>query len=176
MSLTQSRGLTNAGRWTAVAATLADHLEALEAVKQRGGEVPPPPPKGAIEAARRFFQFVLAGIDLDQRRSDPNAVTAPRPYQATAAGISNLSIAVKVIKSENRNEPVADLTGVEREIKALLDSLVRMQSSASPPTEAELKSLAWFLRELQRQGEIEQDASIAFQEGPKIYRNAAPFV
>ena len=100
MSLTQSRGLTNAGRWTAVAATLADHLEALEAAKKRGSKMPPPPPNGAVEAAHRFFTFVLTGIEHDQKRGGPSATATPHAYQATAAGISNLSIAVKVIQEE----------------------------------------------------------------------------
>src|ERR1017187_5116705 len=64
MSLTQSRGLTDAGRWTAVATPLVEHLDALENAEGHGAPVPPLH-SGAIEAARRFFDFVLSGIALD---------------------------------------------------------------------------------------------------------------
>src|SRR5450755_273067 len=123
MSLTQSRGLTDAGRWTAVATALVDHLDSLENAQQRGATVPPPP-AGAIEAARRFFDFVLNGIALDQKRSGvSSSASGPRPSQATAAGISNLSIAVKVIRSEKHNASADDLEQVGREIRFLLNSL-----------------------------------------------------
>jgi len=94
MSFTQSRGLTDAGRWTTIAITLSEHLDALEQAKEHSSAVPPPP-IGAIEGARRFFDFVLAGIALDQNRTRASSVAVPYQSQATAAGISNLSIAVQ---------------------------------------------------------------------------------
>lgn len=174
MSLTQSRGLTDAGRWTAVATTLAEHLDALEHAKEHEATVPPPP-SGAIEAARRFFGFVLSGIALDQKRGGVGSVPSPaRPSQAMAAGISNLSIAVKVIRSEKPNASTDDLQQVEREIKSLLDALEHLQVGKEPLSTEERKSLAMFLRELQRQGEIERDAKVAAQERPpRAYRSLA---
>ena len=165
MSLTQSRGLTDAGRWTAVATTLAEHLDALEKAKEQGATVPPPH-SGAIEAARRFFGFVLTGIAVDQKRGSVAPVPPARPSQAMAAGISNLSIAVKVMRSEKPNASTDDLEQVEREIKSLLVTLNHLQAGKEPLSIAERKSLAMFLRELQRQGEIERDAKVAAQERP----------
>jgi hypothetical protein len=167
MSLTHSRGLTAAGRWTAVAATLADHLDALESAN--GANVAPPP-LGAIEAARRFFNFVLTGIDLDLKRSSVSNI-ASAPGQTTAAGISNLSIAVKVIRSEKPNATPNDLEQVEREIRSLLNSLNQLDARNKPLPATERKALATFLRELQRQGEIERDAAVAAQERPIAYRS-----
>jgi hypothetical protein len=170
MSLTQSRGLTDAGRWTAVATALVDHLDSLENAQQRGATVPPPP-AGAIEAARRFFDFVLNGIALDQKRSGvSSSASGPRPSQATAAGISNLSIAVKVIRSEKHNASADDLEQVGREIRFLLNSLEHLQARTGPLPMTEVKPLAAFLRELRRQGEIERDAAVASQERPRAYR------
>lgn len=171
MSLTQSRGLADAGRWTAAATTLADHLEALGSAKEQSGSVPALP-NGAIQAARRFFTFALNGIELDQNRGSMNLAATPRPSQAAAAGISNLSIAVKVIRSEKAKSKTADLMIVERKIKSLLDSLDHLQSRKEPLSATKRRSLALFLRELQRQGEIERDAAIALQEGPRIYRSS----
>ncbi len=164
MSLTQSRGLTDAGRWTAVATTLAEHLDALEKAKEQGATVPPPH-SGAIEAARRFFGFVLPGIAVDQKRGSVAPVPPARPSQAMAAGISNLSIAVKVMRSEKPNASTDDLEQVEREIKSLLGTLEHLQAG-KPLSMTERKELALFLRELQRQGEIERDAKVAAQERP----------
>ena len=172
MSHTQSRGLTDAGRWTAVATTLAEHLNALEHAKEQGATVPPPP-SGAIEAARRFFGFVLKGIELDQKRSGISS-GVPRPSQAMAAGISNLSIAVKVIRSEKPNASADDLEQVEREIKSLLDTLEHLRAGNESIPIGECRSLATFLRELQRQGEIERDATVASQERPRAYRSLVP--
>lgn len=168
MSLTQSRGLAAAGRWTAVAATLVGHLEALE--NTNGGNVPPPP-LGAVEAARRFFTFVLTGIDLDLKRSSVSNLTAT-PGQTTAAGISNLSIAVKVLRSEKPNAAPNDLEQVEREIRSLLNSLEQLESPNKPLPATERNALAKFLRELQHQGEIERDAAVAAQERPVSYRTS----
>jgi hypothetical protein len=166
MSLTQSRGLTDAGRWTAVATTLVEHLDALENADRHGATVPPLH-SGAIEAARRFFAFVLSGIALDQKRGSVGSVPSPaRPSQAMAAGISNLSIAVKVMRSEKPNASTDNLDQVEREIKSLLVALNHLQEGKEPLSIAERKSLAMFLRELQRQGEIERDAKVAAQERP----------
>ena len=165
MSLTQSRGLTDAGRWTAVATTLVEHLDALENATGQGTTVPPPH-SGAIEAARRFFGFVLDGIRVDQKRGSVGSMPLPaRPSQAMAAGISNLSIAVKVMRSEKPSVPTDDLGQVEREIKALLDSLEHLQAG-KPLSMVKLKELATFLRELQRQGEIGRDAKVNAQEQP----------
>lgn len=165
MSLTQSRGLNDVGQWTAVATTLAEHIDALQRAGKRSDKVSPPP-AGAIEAARRFFQFVLNGIALDQKR-DSSVPSVPHRAQASAAGISNLSIAVRVIRSEEPNAPSDDLALVQREIQSLLDTLEHLKTRPAN----ELKSLSKFLRELQRQGEIERDAAIAYQEGPRTYRN-----
>jgi hypothetical protein len=101
-----------------------------------------------------------------------NLAATPRPSQAAAAGISNLSIAVKVIRSEKSKSKTADLTIVERKIKSLLDSLDHLESHKVPLSATKRRSLALFLRELQRQGEIERDAAIALQEGPRIYRSS----
>ena len=166
-SLTQSRGLAAAGRWTAVATALADHLEALEGAN--GAKVPPPP-LGAIEAARRFFNFVLTGIDLDLKRSSVSNL-ASTPGQTTAAGISNLSIAVKVIRSERPNAAHNDLEQVEREIRSLLNSLNELDARNKPLPTRERRALAKFFRELQRQGEIERDAAVAAQERPIAYHS-----
>jgi hypothetical protein len=169
MSLTQSRGLTDAGRWTAVAATLADHLDALENARGRGGSVPPPP-QGAIEAARRFFNFALAGIELDQERRGRSVARLSRRTEAAAAGISNLSIAVKVIRPEKPATSPAELVEVEHRIKDLLNSLRYLRSRGRSLSPTQRKSLALFFRDLQRQGEMESDAALAFQEGPRAYR------
>lgn len=167
MSFTQSRGLTDAGRWTTVATILAEHLDELESAKKHGA-TPPPPPGRAIEAARHFFSFVLSGIELDKRRgSGASAVAVSRPSHAmVAAGISNLSIAIKVIKSEKPNTSIEDLGQLEREIKSLRDTLERLRADQMSLPMTKFKSLAKFLRELQRQGEVEQDAAVAFQEQP----------
>ena len=172
MSLTQSRGLTDAGRWTAVATTLADHLDALE---EANGRIVPPPPTGAIEAALRFFNFVLTGIALDQKRSGAasNIASIPSRSQSAAAGISNLSIAVKVIRSEKPDTSGSDLEQVEQEIKTLRNSVEHLKARAESLPSTERRSLARFLRELQRQGEIERDAAVAAQERPRAYRSLA---
>lgn len=173
MSLTHSRGLTDAGRWTAVATTLVEHLDALENAKEHGATVPPPH-SGAIEAARRFFHFVLNGIEVDQKRGSVGSIPLPaRPSQAMAAGISNLSIAVKVMRSEKPNASTYDLEQVGREIKSLLGALDHLQAR-KPLSTSEREELTMFLRELRRQGEIEQDAKVAAQERPpRAYRSLA---
>jgi hypothetical protein len=172
MSLTQSRGLTDAGRWTAVATTLADHLDALENLNAASV---PPPPTGAIEAALRFFNFVLTGIALDQKRVSvtSNIASTAHRSQTTAAGISNLSIAVKVIRSEKPGTAANDLDQVEREIKSLRNSLEHLKARNEPLPPTKRRSLARFLRELQRQGEIERDAAVAAQERPRAYPSLA---
>lgn len=173
MSFTRSRGLTDAGRWTAVATTLAEHLEALKHAEELGSEFPPPP-TGAIERARSFFGLVLDGIAFDKNRAQVGSIFSPtagrrRPSQAMAAGISNLSIAVKVIGSGKTSGSASDLSEVEHRIKSLLQTLDRLQQGTRPLPSTECQSLADFLRELQRQGEIERDATIATQERPRSY-------
>lgn len=169
MSLTVSRGFTDAGRWTAVATTVAEHLDAVRKAARRQTEAPPPP-KGAIEAARRFFRYVLEGIQLDQRPSPPvgdaslSESTRPSP---SMAGFSNLSIAVNVMHSAKGANSVNDLGTLEKQIKSLLSTLDRLQEDPSGPLpKKEFNSLSTFLRELQRQGEIERDASVAVYERP----------
>lgn len=169
MSLTVSRGFTDAGRWTAVATTVAEHLDAMRQATKRRTEVPPPP-KGAIEAARRFFRYVLEGIQLDQRLSNPvgdaSLSESVRP-SPSMAGFSNLSIAVNVIHSAKGADSTNDLGALERQIKSLLSTLDRLQEEPSEPLpRRDVNSLITFLRELQRQGEIERDASIASHERP----------
>lgn len=168
MSLTQSRGLTDAGRWTAVATALAEHLDSVERAIQHDAP-PPAPPRGAIEAARRFFRFVLSGIALDKRRStvtEGSLLSTTPGSQAISAGISNLSIAVKVIGS---NKP-DDLQVIEQTVKSYLGTVDRLEEKQMSATAQEREALSRFFRALQRQGEIERDATIASQEGPRSYR------
>jgi hypothetical protein len=169
MSLTVSRGFTDAGRWTAVATTVAEHLDAMRQAKRRHKEAPPPP-KGAIEAARRFFRYVLEGIHSDQRISsragEVSLSEAGRP-SPSMAGFSNLSIAVNVMHSAKGTGATNDLGALENQITSLLNALDRLQekpSEALPHNDFNL--LSTFLRELQRQGEIERDASVASHERP----------
>lgn len=173
MSLTQSRGMTDAGRWTAVATTLAEHLEAYKNAREHG-EPLPSPPVGAIERARRFFLLVLNGIDFDHKKTQPGTPSSltpgsRRPSQAMAAGISNLSIAVKVMRSTKVNASTDDLGEIERQIKSLLSTLERLEMSKEGVSVADCDSLANFVQELQRQGEIERDATVAAQERPRSY-------
>ena len=169
MSLTVSRGFTDAGRWTAMATTVAEHLDAVRRAARRRAEAPSPP-RGAIEAARRFFRYVLEGIQLDQRLSplvgDASLSESVRP-SPSMAGFSNLSIAVNVMHSARGADSTNDLGTLEKQIKSLLNTLDRLQEEPSEPLpKKDFSSLSTFLRELQRQGEIERDASIAFNERP----------
>jgi len=175
MSLTVSRGLTDAGRWAAVATAVAEHLDALERAAKRH-LAPPPPPVGAIAAALRFFHYVLEGIALDQKPPNRKSASvsssgkgAPRP--AAMAGISNLSIAVSVMRSAQGPASTDDLGEIEQQITSLLRTLELLQENRLDLLgQRELSSLAKFLRELQRQGEIERDAIVASQERPRAYR------
>src|SRR5688572_12268707 len=110
MSLTVSRGLSDAGRWTAVATTVVEHLEAVEQATKRHRQ-PPPAPVGAIDAALRFFRYVLDGIALDQRRPQTKGSggTAPSRPSPAMAGISNLSVAVNVMRSARGPSSADDL-------------------------------------------------------------------
>jgi hypothetical protein len=169
MSLTVSRGLTDAGRWTAVATTVAEHLDAVkEAAKSR--RAMPPPPKGAIEAARRFFRYVLDGIELDQAASS-RPVTGASLSEARSipsmAGFSNLSIAVNVMRSAEAGYR-DDLGQLRERIAALLETLERLQERPRDIVpDSDLNLLKRFFCELQRQGEIERDATLASQELPR---------
>jgi len=166
MSLTVSRGLTDAGRWTAVATTVAEHLEAMAKAAKRRMAVQLPP-KGALEAARRFFQYVLEGIELDQGSPRAKVGGSSSP---SMAGFSNLSIAVNVMRSAKGTNPVEDLDALKRQISALLETLDRLQKEPFEALSAnDVQSLITFLRELQRQGEIERDATFAAQEHPRLY-------
>lgn len=170
MSLTVSRGLTDAGRWAAVATTVAEHLDVVrQSAKRRVAA--PPPPKGAIEAARRFFRYVLEGIALDQEslsRAMPGVSFSGTRPSPSMAGFSNLSIAVNVMRSAKGTGSADDLGTLEKQITSLLQTLDRLQERTSEaPPENDLSLLSTFLRELQRQGEIERDATVATQEHPR---------
>jgi hypothetical protein len=175
MSLTVSRGLSDAGRWTAVATSVVEHLEALDRAAKSRREAPRPP-VGAMDAARRFFRYVLEGIALDQKRAHGRrsagsasvATGSTRPSPAMA-GISNLSVAVNVMRSAQGPSSADDLAKFERQISAWLQTLERLQAEEVPAVPRKDRiSLATFLRELQRQGEIERDAALASQERPRV--------
>jgi hypothetical protein len=170
MSFTVSRGLADAGRWAAVATAVVEHLEATERATKRH-VASPAPPIGAIEAARRFFSYVLEGIALDQKstrgRRTPvqSAGSHPSP---SMAGFSNLSIAVNVMRTAH-GAASADLGKLEAEIRSLLQTLDRLSTGRQIPSKRDRNSLARFLSELRRQGEIERDAAVASQERPRTY-------
>lgn len=131
MSLTVSRGLTDAGRWTTMATMVVEHLNDIEYAVRVHRE-PPPPPLGAYAAAKQFFTLVLNGIARDQHKSrggraasvGSNDGTASAP---TMAGISNLSIAVNVLSSaggKRRAHPnQEDLEQLQKQIVSLCKTL-----------------------------------------------------
>lgn len=186
MSLTVSRGLTDAGRWTAVATTLAEYLDALDRAAKHKLESPPPP-RGAIAAATQFFRFVLEGIELDQKPSQrrrpasanprkngtshvshtgDNGASRPSPAMA---GISNLSIAVSVMRSPKGAAQAEDLEEIQTRINTLLRTVEHLEDRPPSLSQKNRRSLAKFLRELQRQGEIERDAAFASEERPRFF-------
>ena len=59
MSLTVSRGLSDAGRWTAVATTVVEHLEAVEQATKRHRQPPPAPVGVHGQLIARAVSFLL---------------------------------------------------------------------------------------------------------------------
>jgi len=84
------------------------------------------------------------------------------------AGFSNLAIAVNVMRSAKGPDSANDLGTLEKQITSLLQTLDHLQAKPSEKLpENDLTLLSTFLRELQRQGEIERDAAVASHERPR---------
>ena len=165
MSLTVSRGLTDARRWTGVAASVAEFIAA--SLKE---STVPRPPSGALNAARQFFQYVIDGIAIDQKQSPPSEAFPPM------AGISNLSIAYEVLTSlPDPDEQPADLEKLQQTVEnhlCTLDKiLAQVRSSETAITTLDvdtdqMRQLLEFLTELMNQGLNEEEATIANEEHP----------
>jgi len=165
MSLTVSRGFSDARRWTGVAASVAEFLDAsLRQVKITR------PPRGSLKAAKQFFRYVLEGIEMDR---DGQAVKETPPM----AGISSLSIACEVLSSlpEDHAQP-ADLDNVKKTIESHLHTIEEViskldtQENLSEVDAQRRQQLLSFLTELMRQGLAEEEAAIVDEEHPREFR------
>ena len=174
MSLTVSRGLTDAGRWTAVATAVAEYLDEFDAAVTKRTQLPSPP-GGAIRAAERFFELGLRGIAVDEaprRRKGRNGHSPERdvPPPPTMAGISNLTIARRVMQSSRLHADVSgpdDSAEMRRQITSLLTTLKSLAGEPRPTVaRRDRLRVAKFFHELRRHGEAERDAALAAQERP----------
>src|ERR1700722_14015071 len=86
MSQTESLGIADAARWTAVAASMSEYLGSWIGESH----APPPVPRGIFAGAHRFLDQALEGIALDRRQRF-------KPEIPIMAGLSNLSIAMVVL-------------------------------------------------------------------------------
>jgi hypothetical protein len=85
VSQSEALGIVDAGRWSGVAAAMADYLQ-----RWLTSEISPPPPLGTIGGAERFLLRVLEGAALDRRER-------LRPEIPVMAGLSNWNIALDVL-------------------------------------------------------------------------------
>ena len=154
MSYTVSRGLVDASHWTGMASSVAGYLEKwLTADEEQS-----PLPNGQFAAAERFFAYVLQGTALDRHER-------LNPDTPTMAGISNLTIAVKVLAALPWNGHTTH-EQVEMTVQSYRECLAAIRAgdlkdSIDTPTVDKLKG---FLRELQRQGNLARHAAFAAGE------------
>jgi hypothetical protein len=91
------------------------------------------------------------------------------------AGFSNLSIAVTVMSSPKVAGSADDLQMLEEQIASLLHTLDHLQQKPSESLpDKDLNMLSRFLRELQRQGEIDRDATFSSEERPRPFSVLGP--
>jgi hypothetical protein len=168
MSLTASRGMMDAGRWTTVATTVAEHLGAVEdAIKSHHSL--PPAPVGALDAAEQFFGYVL--LALDQSPNTPGATPQDigRSSTPTMAGISSLSIAVTVMRRAQGDVSSVNLQKVREQVNAFTRTLKALKEhQADKVRTVELSELMDFFNALGRAGRIERAATIAMHERPNV--------
>jgi hypothetical protein len=158
--------MMDAGRWTTVATTVAEHIEAVEHAIDRHRSVPPAPP-GALDAAEQFFEYVLLALD---QRPDISASASQQigPSSApTMAGISSLSIAVTVMRQAQGD--VSNLKKVRERVDAFTRTLRALKEHQTDKVEkAELSELMEFFKQLGRAGRIDRAATIAMHERPNV--------
>lgn len=167
MSLTASRGLMDAGRWTTVAMTVAEHIRAIQDARSEHN-APPSAPAGALNAAGQFLGYALAALDRSGTQGVQGSVSRAIATGApTMAGISSLSIAVNVIRSAQGAASIENLDKVRQEIDALSKSLALLESPSLETIDSvELDRLREFFKELGRAGRVDRAAAIASNERP----------
>jgi hypothetical protein len=86
------------------------------------------------------------------------------------AGISNLSIAVQVIRAAPGLKTSGSIGEIDGRIRAFRETLISIgQESGKVPPSKDRRPLLKFFKELQRQAEIERDAAIGVQERPAVH-------
>ncbi|MBX7134335.1 MAG: hypothetical protein K1X67_16805 [Fimbriimonadaceae bacterium] len=168
MSLTASRGMMDAGRWTTVATAVAEHLAEVEDAIEAQRALPSAP-VGALDAAQQFFNYVLGALDQGSTQGAGGVTPArvsPSPTP-TMAGISNLSIAVTVMRSAHGLASPANLQKVREQVDSFSSILSALQEHRSERLEKqELTKLHEFFKELGKAGRIDRAATIATHERP----------
>lgn len=159
MSTIVSRERVAARHWTAVAAAVAEYLEALT---DRAREAESPEiPKGAIAAAIRFFNFALDGVAVNQKRTRQHATPV-------LAGLSSLTIALQVFASLSEAEPT-ETQQTEQRLRGYLAILEKLDSGDTHSIEEKkLHELRSFFEKLEEQGTIENEAVYAAGENPRV--------
>jgi hypothetical protein len=159
--------MTDAGRWTTVATTVAEHLNAVEDALE-GHHPPPPAPVGALDAAEQFFTFVLLALD---RPNAPGAASQHigRSSTPAMAGISSLSIAVTVMRKAQGDVSTPNLQRVREQVNAFSRTLKALKERQTDEVNrSDLSDLIDFFKELGRAGRIDRAATIAMHERPNV--------
>ena len=168
MSLTVSRGMMDAGRWTTVATTVVEHLGAVEEALE-GHDALPPVPVGALDAAEQFFKYVLLAIEQRPSVSGPASQRIGSSPTPTMAGISNLSIAVTVMRNSQGSTSTPNLQNVGEKVRAFTRTLRAVRERQPDRVQRfELDELMKFFNELRRAGRIDRAATIAMHERPNV--------
>lgn len=143
MSYTVSRGLVDASHWTGMASSVGGYLARWSNMNEQYE----PFPRGQFVAARRFFNHVLEGST--PARKEKTARNVP-----TAAGISNLAIAVEVLAALPSD--VTSDENVQQTVRSYLECLQAIQNKQPRETinNKVVSSLISFLRRLQLRGNL----------------------
>jgi len=166
MSMTASRGLMDAGRWTTVAVTVAEHVSAVQAARKAHQNLPSAP-AGALNAAGQFLKNALKALDRTTMLESHGTVRDFTGGAPTMVGISSLSIAVNVIRSAQGVESAGNVDAIRGHIDALSRSLDQLETPSAGSIEpGELQRLGDFFRELGRTGRVYRAASLASNERP----------
>lgn len=150
MSLTMSPGITQARQWIAVATAFSEYLEQLGPALQKPDGSLPPIPRGALEGAMRFFSLVRDGIEQQKKSNGVPSSTPPM------AGISNLSIAARLI-APTIASPSNSLDAIDVATAKFSHVTEWLRDGKARSVKPEdLKALAGFVRDLERQGLSEE--------------------